>query len=248
MVKEVIRFFFWGLIRNQSLNYFNGVISTTLGTTAGMISLKDWASATERALNLGLPWRVLRPQLVGDTQQGMVDYQQWMREFSISDARPEVSCQECFFCDSGEAPNLNVSLFFTRQGSDDSILETMYRNHSNLETIFRIIDTDHSGEWVAGLPDGECVLTTGHRFNFRPTCNKCFHEADYIKFCQKKEKKRKVNRYVTSVDMQLQKKCLVALLWFMSISSRLKTHLISVKNLFSQIWEFQSLGVSITGF
>ncbi|KAG7241136.1 hypothetical protein INR49_025879, partial [Caranx melampygus] len=26
-----------------------------------------------------------------------------------------------------------------------SILETMYKNHSNLETIFRIIDTDHSG-------------------------------------------------------------------------------------------------------
>lgn len=64
--------------------------------TAGVISLKDWASATERALNLGLPWRVLRPQLVGDTQQGVVDYQQWMREFSISDTRAEVSCSESF--------------------------------------------------------------------------------------------------------------------------------------------------------
>ena len=26
----------------------------------------------------------------------------------------------------------------------------MYKNHSNLETIFRIIDTDHSGEQAAG--------------------------------------------------------------------------------------------------
>lgn len=31
------------------------------------------------------------------------------------------------------------------QIADNSILETMYRNHCNLETIFRIIDTDHSG-------------------------------------------------------------------------------------------------------
>ncbi|KAM9337909.1 serine/threonine-protein phosphatase with EF-hands 2 [Symphorus nematophorus] len=85
----------------------------------GMISLRNWASATERVLNLGLPWRVLRPQLVSSTQYGMVDYNQWIRELSITE------------------PNLEIS--------DNSILETMYKNHSNLETIFRIIDTDHSG-------------------------------------------------------------------------------------------------------
>uniref|UniRef100_A0A8D3A3D8 Serine/threonine-protein phosphatase n=1 Tax=Scophthalmus maximus TaxID=52904 RepID=A0A8D3A3D8_SCOMX len=67
----------------------------------GKISLSHWASATESVLKLGLPWRVLRPQLVSSTQYGMVDYQ--------------------------------------------IILETMYKNHSNLETIFRVIDTDHSG-------------------------------------------------------------------------------------------------------
>ncbi|KAM7392696.1 hypothetical protein PAMA_007693 [Pampus argenteus] len=85
----------------------------------GMISLRHWASATERVLNLGLPWRVLRPLLVGNTQYGMVDYMQWIREFSITEPKLEIS--------------------------DTSILETMYKNHSNLETIFRIIDTDHSG-------------------------------------------------------------------------------------------------------
>ncbi|XP_049460466.1 serine/threonine-protein phosphatase with EF-hands 2-like [Epinephelus fuscoguttatus] len=85
----------------------------------GMISLKDWATATERVLNLGLPWRVLRPQLVSSTQYGMVDYHQWIRELSITEPKLEVS--------------------------DNSILDTMYKNHSNLETIFRIIDTDHSG-------------------------------------------------------------------------------------------------------
>ncbi|XP_075944123.1 serine/threonine-protein phosphatase with EF-hands 2 [Anarhichas minor] len=85
----------------------------------GMISLRHWASATERVLNLGLPWRVLRPQLVSSTQCGMVDYQLWIRELSITEPKLEIS--------------------------DDSILETMYKNHANLETIFRIIDTDNSG-------------------------------------------------------------------------------------------------------
>lgn len=86
---------------------------------SGRISLSHWASATESVLNLGLPWRVLRPQLVSGSLDGMVDYQQWIREFSITE------------------PKLDIS--------DTSILETMYKNHSNLETIFRIIDTDHSG-------------------------------------------------------------------------------------------------------
>uniref|UniRef100_A0A8C6MJ58 Serine/threonine-protein phosphatase with EF-hands n=1 Tax=Nothobranchius furzeri TaxID=105023 RepID=A0A8C6MJ58_NOTFU len=76
----------------------------------GLISLRHWATATDSVLKLGLPWRVLRPQLVSRTHYGMVNYLQWIKELSITD-----------------------------------ILETMYKNHSNLETIFRIIDTDHSG-------------------------------------------------------------------------------------------------------
>ncbi len=56
-----------------------------------MISLRHWASATERVLNLGLPWRVLRSQLVSSTQYGMVDYQQWIRELSITEPKLEVS-------------------------------------------------------------------------------------------------------------------------------------------------------------
>ncbi|XP_005917399.1 serine/threonine-protein phosphatase with EF-hands 2 isoform X2 [Haplochromis burtoni] len=85
----------------------------------GIISPSHWASATESVLKLGLPWRVLRPQLVSSTKNGMVDYQEWMKELSITEPKLEIS--------------------------DTSLLETMYKNHSNLETIFRIIDTDHSG-------------------------------------------------------------------------------------------------------
>ncbi|KAM4634566.1 serine/threonine-protein phosphatase with EF-hands 2 [Polymixia lowei] len=85
----------------------------------GMISLKHWASAMEGVLKLGLPWRVLRSQLVNNTVDGMLNYQEWIKELSITEPKPEIS--------------------------NASILETMYKNHSNLETIFRIIDTDHSG-------------------------------------------------------------------------------------------------------
>ncbi|XP_026153441.1 serine/threonine-protein phosphatase with EF-hands 2 [Mastacembelus armatus] len=85
----------------------------------GLISLSHWAIATESVQKLGLPWRMLRPQLASSTQTSMVDYQQWIRELSITEPKLEI-------CDT-------------------SILETMYKNHSNLETIFRIIDTDHSG-------------------------------------------------------------------------------------------------------
>uniref|UniRef100_A0A8C5EDX3 Serine/threonine-protein phosphatase with EF-hands n=1 Tax=Gouania willdenowi TaxID=441366 RepID=A0A8C5EDX3_GOUWI len=80
--------------------------------STGMISLKDWACATEKVLKLGLPWRTLRVQLISTTEHGLMNYQQWIKELSIR---------------------------------EPTIMETIYRNHSNLETIFQIIDADHSG-------------------------------------------------------------------------------------------------------
>lgn len=120
---------------------------------SGMISLRHWASATERVLNLGLPWRVLRPQLVSSTKYGMVDYQQWIRELSITEPKLEVSlvqppsvCASVCFSLPFPPSDTQTGLSLPSQISDNSILETMYKNHSNLETIFRIIDTDHSGQ------------------------------------------------------------------------------------------------------
>lgn len=86
----------------------------------GVISMKHWAVTTETVLQLGLPWRVLREQLVGgSTQDGMINYNDWFRELALMDPNTELA--------------------------HTGLLETMYRHHSNLETIFRIIDTDHSG-------------------------------------------------------------------------------------------------------
>ncbi|KAM9820115.1 serine/threonine-protein phosphatase with EF-hands 2 [Neosynchiropus ocellatus] len=85
----------------------------------GTISVGNWVRGIESVLKLCLPWRVLRSQLVSCTQQGLVNYPQWIGELSINEPKLEI-------CDT-------------------SILETLYKNHSNLEAIFRIIDTDQSG-------------------------------------------------------------------------------------------------------
>lgn len=119
------------------------------GWASGLISLRHWASATETVLKLGLPWRVLRPQLVSSTKHGMVNYHQWIKELSITEPKLEVSfvllILLCCLSHSQSCNNI-LHVSFLLQISDTSILETMYKNHSNLETIFRIIDTDHSGE------------------------------------------------------------------------------------------------------
>ncbi|KAM4615797.1 serine/threonine-protein phosphatase with EF-hands 2 [Polymixia lowei] len=86
----------------------------------GLVSLGDWATAVESVMHLGLPWRMLRFQLVtSKTSDGMVDYQEWFKELAIKE------------------PNMDHI--------EQSLLETLYRHRSTLETIFRIVDTDNSG-------------------------------------------------------------------------------------------------------
>lgn len=49
----------------------------------GLISLRNWALAMETVLHLGLPWRVLRSQLVSSSQDGMLNYDDWFNQLSI---------------------------------------------------------------------------------------------------------------------------------------------------------------------
>ncbi|KAM9329858.1 serine/threonine-protein phosphatase with EF-hands 2 [Gastrophryne carolinensis] len=86
---------------------------------SGYISLNDWATALESVLSLGLPWRMLRPQLVHNATDGLLKYKMWFDELSV--------CQS------------------TQEHIQSSLLEALYRNRSDLETIFRIIDSDNSG-------------------------------------------------------------------------------------------------------
>uniref|UniRef100_A0A3B3QU70 Serine/threonine-protein phosphatase n=1 Tax=Paramormyrops kingsleyae TaxID=1676925 RepID=A0A3B3QU70_9TELE len=85
----------------------------------GWISVNDWACAVEAVLQLGVPWRVLRSQLVPNTSDGKIDYQAWFRELAVKEPDTEHIHQ--------------------------TLLDMVYRHRSTLETIFRIVDTDHSG-------------------------------------------------------------------------------------------------------
>ncbi|XP_043090210.1 serine/threonine-protein phosphatase with EF-hands 2-like isoform X2 [Puntigrus tetrazona] len=86
----------------------------------GLISVKHWAAAVEKVLRLALPWRVLRSQLVtGSSQEGTLNYHDWVNQLSVIQPNTEIA--------------------------NTSLLETLYKHHSNLESIFRMIDTDHSG-------------------------------------------------------------------------------------------------------
>ncbi|XP_067870510.1 serine/threonine-protein phosphatase with EF-hands 2 [Heterodontus francisci] len=85
----------------------------------GKISLNDWANAMETILALGLPWRVLRSQLVPSAPNGLLNFYLWFDDLAI------------------EKP--------IAQHIQPSLLEMLYRSRTNLETIFRIIDSDNSG-------------------------------------------------------------------------------------------------------
>ncbi|XP_065592806.1 serine/threonine-protein phosphatase with EF-hands 2 [Cyrtonyx montezumae] len=85
----------------------------------GRITLSNWATAVESVLRLGLPWRMLRPQLVRSTADGMLEYRSWLDDLAVEQR--------------------------SQEHIQSSLLEVIYRNRSNLETIFRIIDRDHSG-------------------------------------------------------------------------------------------------------
>ncbi|XP_069482403.1 serine/threonine-protein phosphatase with EF-hands 2 isoform X2 [Ambystoma mexicanum] len=89
--------------------------------STGTITLNDWATALESVLNLRLPWRMLRPQLVTGRSiaNGLLKYTSWFDELAVQQP--------------------------IREHLHASLLEALYRNRSNLETIFRIIDSDNSG-------------------------------------------------------------------------------------------------------
>ncbi|KAG9261838.1 serine/threonine-protein phosphatase with EF-hands 2 [Astyanax mexicanus] len=85
----------------------------------GLISLSDWGSAVSQVLHLDLPWRMLRSQLITTTTDDMLDYHNWFRNLAIKEKSYE--------------------------HIEQTLLDTLYKHRSTLETIFRIVDTDNSG-------------------------------------------------------------------------------------------------------
>ncbi|XP_021265055.1 serine/threonine-protein phosphatase with EF-hands 1 isoform X2 [Numida meleagris] len=89
--------------------------------STGKISVSDWAAVMESVLQLKLPWRTLKSQLVKTDPDGKVDY---MSCFSYMDiARPTHQVQP-------------------------TLVETLCKYRRDLQTIFNIMDEDQSAtEW-----------------------------------------------------------------------------------------------------
>ncbi|XP_073996723.1 retinal degeneration C isoform X3 [Rhodnius prolixus] len=82
----------------------------------GLIGLSDWCNCMEKVTGLALPWRMLRQKLAAvDKETGLVQYMTTFQEDG------------------------------TKKESDTTVVETLYKNKSSLEAIFRIIDKDNSG-------------------------------------------------------------------------------------------------------
>ncbi|XP_054267756.1 serine/threonine-protein phosphatase rdgC-like [Macrosteles quadrilineatus] len=84
----------------------------------GLVTVSEWCSAMEETTGLSLPWRMLKEKLVlmDPAGSGKVRYMT-----TFQDIEP------------------------ARRGHGATVVETLYRNKSSLEAIFRIIDKDNSG-------------------------------------------------------------------------------------------------------
>ncbi|XP_053435752.1 serine/threonine-protein phosphatase with EF-hands 1 [Nycticebus coucang] len=85
---------------------------------SGKVSLGQWALSMENILGLKLPWRTLSSHLVTTDKDGNVIYMSSFQDIHI------------------EKPVQQVQ---------STIVETVYRYRSDLEIIFNMIDSDHSG-------------------------------------------------------------------------------------------------------
>lgn len=57
--------------------------------------MTDWATAVESVMFLGLPWRMLRCQLVtSKIIDGMIDYNEWFSELNIKGSNTDVRSQK----------------------------------------------------------------------------------------------------------------------------------------------------------
>ncbi|XP_042665417.1 serine/threonine-protein phosphatase with EF-hands 1 isoform X1 [Centrocercus urophasianus] len=87
-------------------------------STAGRISVSDWAAVMESVLQLKLPWRTLKSRLVKTDPDGNVDY------------------MSCFYCMDTARPMHQVQ---------PTLVETLCKYRRDLQVIFNIMDEDQSG-------------------------------------------------------------------------------------------------------
>ncbi|XP_055314894.1 serine/threonine-protein phosphatase rdgC [Sitodiplosis mosellana] len=89
----------------------------------GILTMSRWCEAMESATHLGLPWRLLREKLA-PMQLG----------FPPLDVHYNLTLEL-----------LDTDLIKTAHAGSTSVADSLYRNKSSLEMIFRILDKDNSG-------------------------------------------------------------------------------------------------------
>uniref|UniRef100_A0A8C9KLZ1 Serine/threonine-protein phosphatase n=1 Tax=Panthera tigris altaica TaxID=74533 RepID=A0A8C9KLZ1_PANTA len=85
---------------------------------SGKLSMSQWAFSMENILGLNLPWRSLSSRLVTTDTNGDIDYMSSFQDIHIQ--KPVKEAQS-------------------------TLIETLYRYRSDLQIIFNVIDSDHSG-------------------------------------------------------------------------------------------------------
>lgn len=70
--------------------FLGGGSSTGPAVPAGTVTLSDWAVAVESVLHLGLPWRMLRPQLVNSSADNVLEYKSWLESLAKEQLSREV--------------------------------------------------------------------------------------------------------------------------------------------------------------
>ncbi|KAK3736384.1 hypothetical protein QZH41_017894, partial [Actinostola sp. cb2023] len=101
----------------------------------GYLLPSQWASVIEKTLSLDVPWNLVKHQLVHVLPDGRVDYASCLEQYAIE----------------GQ----------TRRNGP-SVTEALYRNRSNLETIFRMMDKDNSGHVSMEEFEETCRLLNQH--------------------------------------------------------------------------------------
>uniref|UniRef100_A0A182IJK1 Serine/threonine-protein phosphatase n=1 Tax=Anopheles atroparvus TaxID=41427 RepID=A0A182IJK1_ANOAO len=95
----------------------------------GVLTLAKWCEALESATNLGLPWRMLKDKLAP------ADNPTASSVATIT----EVNYRKTLHL-------LDTDSFKSAQNGTASVAESLYKNKSSLEAIFRILDKDNSGQ------------------------------------------------------------------------------------------------------
>ncbi len=126
----------------------------------GTISINDWCQVTTDVLELKLPWRMLRPRLVKLNCHGMVLYESTFE--GLSSASSIITNVRLW--------RIYLNLTFVRYfkliyrfylQADFSFTETIYRHKDTLESIFRAIDKDHSGQ-ISREEFRDCCMLISH--------------------------------------------------------------------------------------